>query len=147
MEALTYKQAVPIKVGAYPFLVNPFRWHGVVETESFFQTLPVNSMVPEVDAQSEAQTYFKPEETPMLEAAKASYFGRAYLDWAVFPLTHTEKLEGNFKGYLVSFEDLRFEYPEMRGRGNLGGWVLLGPDKRVQEEGMNSRRPSVGESP
>jgi len=147
MEALTYQRAVPLKVGAYPYWVNPFRWHGVVETESFFQTVPVNSMVPEVDAQSEAQTYFKPEETPMMQAAKASYFGRAYLDWAVFPLTHTEKLEGNFKGYLVSFEDLRFQYPEMRGRGNLGGWVLLGPDMRVQEEGMNSRKPSVDESP
>ena len=147
MEALTYQRAVPLKVGAYPYWVNPFRWHGVVETESLFQTVPVNSMVPEVDAQSEAQTYFKPEETPMMQAAKASYFGRAYLDWAVFPLTHTEKLEGNFKGYLVSFEDLRFQYPEMRGRGNLGGWVLLGPDMRVQEEGMNSRKPSVDESP
>jgi inner membrane protein len=143
MGSLLYQGALPIKMAAYPRWINPFRWHGVVETDNFFQTVPVNSLVPEVDAQSEAQTYFKPEETPATESAKASYFGRVYLDWAVFPLTETEKLEGNFKGYLVRFEDLRFEYPESRGRGTLGGWVLLGPDLRVQEEGTNSHQPSI----
>lgn len=147
MGAVLYQRAVPVKLGAYPYWVNPFRWHGVVETESFFQTVPVDSMAPAVDEQSEANTYFKPEETPVTQAAKASYFGQVYLDWAVFPLTQTEKLEGAFKGYLVRFQDLRFAYPEMRGRGNLGGWVLLGPDLRVQEQGTNSRKPSVEENP
>jgi inner membrane protein len=147
MGALLYQGAVPVRMGAYPYWVNPFRWHGVVETENFFQSVPVNSLAPEVDEQGEAHTYFKPEETPATQAAKASYFGRVYLDWAVFPLTQTEQLQGAFKGYLVRFEDLRFEYPEMRGRGNLGGWVLVGPDMRVQEEGTNSRKPSIGENP
>ena len=140
---VVYQGAVPVKMGAYPYWVNPFRWYGVVETEKFFQTIPVNSMTPEVDAQAEAHTYFKPEVTPVTQAAKASYFGRVYLDWAVFPLTQTEQLQGAFKGYLVRFQDLRFEYPETRGRGNLAGWVLVGPDMRVQEEGTNSRKPSV----
>ncbi len=121
MGALLYQGAVPVKMGAYPYWVNPFRWHGVVETENFFQTVPVNSLTPEVDAQGEAHTYFKPEVTPATQAAKASYFGRVYLDWAVFPLTQTEQLQGAFKGYLVRFQDLRFEYPETRGRGTLGG--------------------------
>ena len=147
MGSVLYQGAVPVKMGAYPYWVNPFRWHGVVETESFFQTMPVNSLVPEVDAQSEAQTYFKPEDTPVMQATKGSYLGRLYLDWAVFPLTQTEQLEGRFKGYLVRFEDLRFEYPETRGRGTLGGWVLVGPDLRVQEEGTNSRKPSTDENP
>ena len=147
MGSVLYQGALPVKMGAYPYWVNPFHWHGVVETENFFQTVPVNSMAPEVDAQSEARTYFKPEEIPVTQAAKASYFGRVYLDWAVFPLTQTEELEGHFKGYLVRFQDLRFEYPEMRGRGNLSGWVLVGPDLRVQEEGTNSRKPSTDENP
>src|SRR5664280_967577 len=54
MGSVLYQRAVPVKMGAYPYWVNPFRWHGVVETENFFQTVPVNSMVPEVDAQGEA---------------------------------------------------------------------------------------------
>jgi len=143
--ALLYQGGVPVKSGAYPYWVNPFRWHGVVETETFFQTVPVNSLVPEVGGQGGARTYFKPEETSVTQAAKASYFGRVYLDWAVFPVTQTEPLQGDFEGYLVRFQDLRFTYPEMRGRGNLGGWVLLGPDLRVQEEGTNGRQPPAGQ--
>jgi hypothetical protein len=65
----------------------------------------------------------------------------------VFPITQNEQLQGDFKGYLVRFQDLRFGYPEMQGRGTLGGWVLLAPDLRVQEEGMNTRRPSIEEEP
>lgn len=146
MSALLYQGAVPVKSAAYPYWINPFRWHGVVETERLFQTVPVNSLTPEVDDQ-EAHTYFKTEETPITLAAKSSYLGRVYLDWAVFPITQTEPLQGEFKGYLVRFQDLRFAYPESLGSRTLGGWVLLGPDLRVQEEGMSSRKPSVVESP
>ena len=147
MGALLYQGAVPIKYAAYPYWINPFRWLGVVETEAFFQTLPVDSMTPEVDRQGQARTFFKPEETPVTQAAKSSYLGRVYLDWAVFPITQTEHLQGDFKGYLVRFQDLRFAYREMGDRSALGAWVLLGPDLRVQEEGMNSQKPSVGANP
>lgn len=146
MSALLYEGAVPVKYAAYPYRINPFRWHGVVETEKSFQTMPVSSLTPEVD-DNEAHTYFKPEETPVTQAAKSSYLGRVYLDWAVFPITQTEPLQGEFKGYLVRFQDLRFAYPESLGNRILGGWVLLGPDLRVQEEGMSMRKPSVGENP
>ena len=145
MSALLYKGSVPLKMGAYPYWVNPFRWHGVVETEAFLQTAQVNSMAPSVDEQGEA--YYKPEETPVTQAAKASYLGRVYMDWAVFPMTQTEQWPGDRKEYLVRFQDLRFSYPEMRGRGTLGGWVLLGLDLRVQDEGMNSKPPPVEENP
>jgi inner membrane protein len=147
MGALMYQGGLPVKYAAYPYWVNPFRWHGVVETETLFQTVPVNSLGPEVDQQGKAKTYFKPEETPVTQSAKASYLGRVYLDWAVFPITQTEPLQGAFKGYLVSLQDLRFTYPEMQGRGTLSGWVLLGPDLRVQEEGMSPRKPAVETNP
>ncbi len=146
MSALLYPGGVPKKLGAYPYWVDPFRWHGVVETETAFQTVPVNSLLPSVDEQSDADTYYKPEETPVTQAAKASYFGRVYLDWAVFPITTTEKLQGSFKGYLVRFRDLRFGYPG-DPPGRLGGWVLIGPDLRVQEEGTNSTVPSIEQNP
>jgi inner membrane protein len=145
MSALPYHGDVPKKLGAYPYWVDPFHWHGVLETETALQTVPVNSMVPEVGEQSEANIYYKPEETPAMQAAKASYFGRVFLEWAVFPITQTERLQGDFKGYLVRFQDLRFAYPGDSGR--LGGWVLVGPDFRVQEQGMNSKRPSIEQNP
>ena len=147
MGALLYQDTVPSKIAAYPYWITPFRWHGVVETESFFETVPVNSLAPAVDERSEAKTYYKPEETPITQVAKTSYFGRVYLDWAVFPITQTEKLEGAFKGYIVRFQDLRFDYPERRSSHTLGGWVMVAPNLQVQEEGMNSQKPSLDSNP
>lgn len=137
MNSVLYHQAVAQRIAAYPYMINPFRWHGVVETADFFETVPVNSLGPEID-ESQERTFYKPEETDATQAAKASYFGRVYLDWAVFPYVQQQKLEGEVRGFFVDFQDLRYTYPDSRGRTPLGGYVLLTPDLRVVEEGMNS---------
>lgn len=115
MESALYQGQEPVRVAAYPYPLNPFKWHGVVETEGFFQSFLVDSLRPEVDPQGRAVTIYKPEETDVTLAAKRSRLGRVYLDWAEFPVTETEQLprEG---GYLVRFYDLRFVYPDMRRR-------------------------------
>ena len=146
MGSLLYQGSVPVKMGAYPYWINPFRWHGVVETESLLQTVRVDSLTPEVDQRQQANTYFKPEEIPVTQAAMASYLGRVYLDWAVFPITQAEPLQGDRKGYLVRFQDLRYAYPEAPGRRTLGAWVLLSPSLNVEDEGMSSREPSAAEA-
>jgi inner membrane protein len=140
MSAVTYNGATATRIAAYPYVINPYRWHGVVETQNFFQTLPVDSSKPEVDPRGGAGTFYKPEETPASRAAKASYWGRIYLDWAVFPYVETQTLEGDPKGYLVNFQDLRYAYP---GRTALGGFVLLSPDLQVEEQGNNHDRPAA----
>ena len=140
MNAVTYNGATATKIAAYPNIINPYRWLGVVETPDFFQTLPVDSSKPEVDPHGEAHTFYKPEETPVSQAAKASYFGRVYLDWAVFPFVEVQPLEGNPKGYLVNFQDLRYAYP---GRTALGGFVLLSPNLQVAAQGNNRDRPAA----
>ncbi len=153
LEALTYRGAVPTRVAAYPYWVNPFQWHGVVETGDFLETVPVNSLGPEVGPSSDELVYFKPEETPASVAAKSSYLGRVYLDWAVFPYVQVQKLEGEVPGYLAGFKDLRYAYPDARGSAPLQGYVLLSPDLHVEEQGMNSSKsPTVenlerGENP
>jgi inner membrane protein len=119
-------------------MISPFRWHGVVETRNFFETIPVNSMAPDIDMEL-GILFYKPQETPQLEAAKASHLGRVYLDWAAFPFTRQSMLEGG-AGYLVDFQDLRYTYPGSR-RAPLGAFVLLNPDNQVVDEGMNSSRP------
>jgi inner membrane protein len=138
MQARLYEGAVPVRLSAYPYPVNPFRWMGVVETKNFFQAMHVNSFAPEVDSDNEAKTYYKPEETPATLAAKNSYLGRVYLDWAHYPLTETEKLE-NPPGYVVHFYDLRFMYPERRERP-LSSRVVLNDKLQVVGEYMGLRR-------
>ena len=138
MQARLYDGAVPVRLSAYPYPVNPFQWVGVVETKNFFQTMHVNSLTPEVDPDNEAKTYYKPEETPVTLAAKNSYLGRVYLDWAHYPLTETEKTE-NPPGYVVHFYDLRFMYPERRERP-LSSRVVLNDKLQVVGEYMGLRR-------
>ena len=114
LEARQYQGADPIRSSAYAFWWNPFRWSGVVETRSFYATMRVDSSTPEVDPEGEMELRYKPEETPATLAAKNSYLGRVYLDWAKYPITETEPLEMGHEGYIVRLKDLRFEYPGQR---------------------------------
>ncbi len=141
MNSFLYHGAEPTRVAAYPYMIDPFRWHGVVETADFFETIPVNSRAPQVEDQ-EGILYYKPQGTSVLTAAKASYLGRVYLDWAVFPYEYEQKLEDPAGAVLVNFQDLRYTYPSQRYDPPLGGFVLLGPDLRVSLEGMNSDKPA-----
>jgi inner membrane protein len=109
LEARTYNGADPVRVSAYPFRTNPFHWEGVVETTAFFALAPVDSFTPEVDPDNQLEIRYKPQETPVTLAAKKSYLGRIYLDWAQYPVTETEDLPPPQRGYLVHFEDLRYE--------------------------------------
>jgi inner membrane protein len=108
LAARTYQGADPLRVSAYPSLADPFHWYGVVETAAFFALAPVDSLGPEVDPEGRLVVRYKPEETPVTLAAKKSYLGRVYLDWAQYPITETETLQLPESGYIVEFQDLRF---------------------------------------
>ncbi len=136
LEARTYNDADPIRASAYPTWVNPFHWDGVVETQAFFALAPVNSLAPEVDPEGQLQIRYKPEETPITLAAKKSYLGRVFLDWAQYPVTETETLDQPGGGYIVRFQDLRYmSVPKAvagdRGRRVLGAAVELDKNLRV----------------
>ncbi len=44
LQSRNYRGADAIRVSAYPYWVNPFRWHGVVETPAFFASMDVDSL-------------------------------------------------------------------------------------------------------
>ena len=108
LESRTYNDADPVRASAYPTWINPFRWYGVVETQAFFALAPVNSLGSEVDPEGQMEIRYKPEESTVTLAAKKSYLGRVYLDWAQYPITETETLQPPQEGYVVNFQDLRF---------------------------------------
>lgn len=116
LESRLYHGAEPIRVSAYPYDTNPFLWYGVVETQDTFETMHVDSLTPEVDPQNHARIRYKPEETPASLAAKKSYLGRVYLDWAQYPMFEVEQRDSGETRYLVRFYDLRYDYPERRSR-------------------------------
>ena len=136
LEARTYNGVDPLRASAYPTMVDPFHWFGVVETPAFSALTLVDSLGPEVDPEGRMDIRYKPEETPITLAAKKSYAGRAFLDWAKYPIAETEILEPPEEGYIVLFQDLRYgQFPNLfgrdRGRCALCVGVKLDKDLRV----------------
>jgi inner membrane protein len=139
LESRIYEGANTLRVSAYPYMTNPFRWYGVAETQNFFATMDVDSLAPEVDPEAKMQIHYKPEETPITLAAKKTYLGRVYLSWAQYPITETEELQNDpvqngRAAYIVRFRDLRYDYPGSPARGTLGAMVLLTRDLQVVNE-------------
>jgi inner membrane protein len=134
LNARTYRGQEPLRVSAFPQFLSPFAWNGVVETQDSFDMVPVDSGSGQIDPLNQTIVRFKPQETPVTLAAKKSRLGRVYLDWARYPLTSAERLEGG--RYDVQFEDLRFETVDsvnQRRRPPLGGHVVLDRELRVEE--------------
>jgi hypothetical protein len=120
----------------------------------------VDSLGPEVNPGStEGETLqirYKPEETPITLAAKRSYLGRVYLDWAQYPITETETLgqsgQNAPEGYIVNFQDLRFvQLPSLfsseKPRRALGAGVRLDRNLNVVGDvyGVGEKRIVVPE--
>lgn len=124
-----YRGMDAISTGAFPYPTNPFRWAGVAETETFYDNMEVNSLTGDVDPHGTAIVRYKPEETDVTDAAKATYLGRVFLDWARYPLLETEERNQPVKHYIVRFIDLRYRYPDST-RAVLSPTVELDSDLR-----------------
>jgi len=142
LQALTYQGQVPLRVSAGPYMGNPFRWYAVAETRDAYEMMDVDSRLPQVDPNGRATRRFKSPDTPVTLAARRSYLGRAYVDWARFPVLESEQLNAAPGGYLVRFFDLRYAYPNLpQSRGMLGAWVQLDNQLRVVAESMGRSDP------
>ncbi|MBZ5548161.1 MAG: metal-dependent hydrolase [Acidobacteriia bacterium] len=143
LQSRIYQGTDPVRVAAYPYWVNPFRWHGVVETPAFFATANVDSLAPEFDPEGRMQILYKPEETPVTLAAKKTYLGQVYLSWAQYPITETEQLENARAAYVVRFRDLRYAYPGRDARSTLGAMVFLDRDLHAVGQRFGIRATSA----
>ena len=136
LESRTYNGVDPVRASAYPKYIDPFHWDGVVETPAFFALAPVNSLTPEVDPAGRLEIRYKPEETPITLAAKNSYVGRRFLDWAQYPIAETETLQPPQQGWIVLFQDLRYSgvlktFTSRPGRGGLSKTVEIDKNLHV----------------
>ena len=141
LQMQSFDSAPPVRVSVYPYAISLTRWYAVIETRKSFVTSDVNSIGGRLNP-AELMTIPKPPETPATLAAKQSYFGRAYLDWAQYPLV-TEETVG--EDVVVRLKDLRFDYPPMRGRAVLSGSVELDRNLHIVAErvGTREQRPPL----
>jgi inner membrane protein len=135
MESQRAESEAPLRASAYPYYWNIFHWSGVAETQSFFAVHDINSQTQELNP-SELEIVPKPPKTEATLAAKKSYLGRVYLDWAKYPMV-TETQVGD--DTLVSFRDLRFDYGRFKGKTPLSCTVELDKNLHVVREAVGTR--------
>ena len=138
LQSQRFESAAPLRTSAYPYYWNIFRWYAVAETKDFFASTEINSRTGELD-RSELELIPKPLETTVTLAAKRSYLGRVYLDWAQYPLVTETEAGGDA---VVQFRDLRFDYPPLRGRGALSCTVELDKNLHIVKEAFGRREQS-----
>jgi inner membrane protein len=148
--------SAPVKRVAFePYPVNMYRWHAILETADFYQTVEINTWTGEIESDPQHDTIFKPADTPAVEAAKQTPLGKVYLDWGRWALVRDlgqEPVEGlrppdlppNRTWTTVEFSDLRFAYRFLTsetsgGRAPLGGWVYVVDGREDAGEGMGGR--------
>ncbi len=103
MESRTYRGELPRKAAAFAESVSPFRWHGIVETESALHDAEVEVGPAASFDPDSAVTSYKPEPSPALDAARDTAVARRFLRLARFPKATVEKTPDGFHIILRAF--------------------------------------------
>lgn len=135
LESRLYHDRSPVRVAAYPTPLSPFRWHGVVETDTTFESVEL-SLGGSGPAFESFSTHYKPSGSPALEAALATRTGRVYLSWARFP--RAEVLPAVAGGWQIRLQDLRYASGAGPARGCVAR-IELDNELRVVEESLHFR--------
>src|SRR5260370_6347157 len=96
LEARTYRGESPRKVAAFSESGSPFRWHGVVETESALREVEIDVGPAASFDPDSAITSYKPEPSVALDAARDSAVARLFLQVARFPYATITKTPDAF---------------------------------------------------
>lgn len=133
-----YRSGPVWRMGLNPYPINPFRWFVVAETSSAMELGRFDNHTGTYDTDT-IRTLSKPPVTPAVVAAKQSWLGRVYLDWARFPMVEdrgtAEQVHPEMDldpqertWHVVRFTDLRFGYPVL---GMSGSTAPLGAEAWV----------------
>ena len=102
-QSRTYRGESPRRVAAFAESGSPFRWHGIIETESALHEVEVEvGPAAKFDPDS-ARTSYKPEPSPALDAARDTAVARRFLQAAHFPKASVEKTPEGFQVTLRDF--------------------------------------------
>jgi len=132
LDAHTYRQEDPLRLGAFPSPINPFSWTGVVETDSAFHLLAADALDSDVDSEHTV-IFHKPEATPALDAATKTRTAAILEDFARFPWANVETTD---EGFDVTLQDLRFTSLATQVRAFVAD-VKLDKDLRVVSQSFH----------
>jgi inner membrane protein len=124
-----YRGETPTAVGAFPDSTSPFKWYGVVVTETALFRVDVPILGSNFDP-TRGQVFFKPEESAALEAARATPTASLFLSFARFPYAHITTSD---TGFHIEITDLRFDVHSSGGRA-ISASINLDPQAKVVNE-------------
>lgn len=103
----------PRQVAAFAELTSLVSWHGIADTESALHEVTVNILASRPASFDPGVNLFKPEPSPVLQAAQATESAKRFLRTARFPKATVIKTES---GTEVQIRDLRYTGADERNR-------------------------------
>ena len=102
----TYVNESPRKAAAYSELTSLVSWRAITETESALHELTVRVNSTRPSSFDLGTNLFKPEPSPILDAAQATVSAQRFLAMARFPKATVEKMDS---GVEVQIRDVRYD--------------------------------------
>ena len=103
LEARTYRDEPLRRVAALPISASPVEWLGVVETERALHQIPIDLLSKDALDPERAQTDYKPEPSPALDAALHTSTARRFLASTRFPKASVVSTVTGFRVALRSY--------------------------------------------
>ena len=121
-----YQGQVPVRVAAWPTAWNPLVWSGYVSTEPFWGLYRVD-LSREFDPER-GTVFFKPEGAELVNAARRTPEGQAFLRFAQYPVWRMLPVAEPEGAMLVEATDVRFGLPD---EGKFQLRILLDASRQV----------------
>ncbi|HWF08122.1 MAG TPA: metal-dependent hydrolase [Bryobacteraceae bacterium] len=112
MDSRIYLGLAPRRTGAFPE-ANPLRWTGVAELSNAYVQVPID--LRKDFSPNEAQTWYKAQHTPAIDAALQTEAFRRFLEFVQYPIWVTEPAPELERATRVRLVDLRFGTPAAAG--------------------------------
>jgi inner membrane protein len=138
LDSRLYDNAVPLRVAALPGPMNPFRWRGLVQTDTFYSVNDVN-LLSEFDPTAGSILYFPelgPREKAAAAAARRTEAFQVFLDFSQFPFWRFMAAGSPENAIRVEAMDLRFGSPS---HPHFVAHAVVDSAGRVLESGFSFR--------
>ncbi|MGH9863409.1 MAG: metal-dependent hydrolase [Candidatus Acidiferrales bacterium] len=137
LDSRIYRDRTPLRSSAYPAPLNPYRWQGLVETDTTYEVVPVNLLNRQRPVEA-FNTFYKPAASRALDRALATETAGIFLTWARFP--HIEIVPAVGGGWHIRLQDLR-EVARRPGARRFLAWIELTSELEVEREAILWGRP------
>jgi inner membrane protein len=109
LNSRVYQGGPPTRVAAFPISAgNPFEWSGWVERPSFVMRFSMN-LLADFDP-TDGTIIYKPEPSPVLDAARQAFTVRKFLEFAQYPLWRVTPVADPEGARRVDVRDWRFPF-------------------------------------